>query len=149
MKVYILREDSHYNYASIIGVYTEKAFDRITTKMLDEYWKNYNYQLEAIKTKYLNEDNEKRLEYIYKSEEILVLERKAKQNNDMKQYWSLKRERKHLLREAQKIKNRYEEQITLLNTRFGIFPYNKDSDLLQIYLNRNNLSVQEFEITEE
>lgn len=148
MKIYILREDD-YDYTSILGVYTKEALDRITTEMLDEYWKDYNSQLEAIKTKYLNEDNEIRLEYIYKSEEMLVLEKKAKQNKDMEQYWSLKRARKQLLREAQKIKNRYEGQITLLNTRFGIFPYNKDSDLLQIYLNRNNLSIQEFEITEK
>lgn len=148
MKIYILREDD-YDYASILGVYTKEALDQVMNEMLNEYLKDYNSQLEAIETKYLKEDNEIRLEYIYRSEEMLVLEKKAKQNNDMEQYWSLKRERKHLLREAQKIKNRYEKQITLLNTRFGIFPYNKDSDLLQIYLNRNNLSVQEFEITEE
>ena len=148
MKIYILQED-YYDYTSILGVYTKEALDRVMNEMLNEYLKDYNSQLEAIKTKYLNEDNEKRLEYIYKSEEILVLEKKAKQNNDMEQYWSLKRERKHLLHEAQKIKNRYERQITLLNTRFGIFPYDKDSDLLPIYLNRNKLSVQEFEITEE
>lgn len=148
MKIYILREDD-YDYTSILGVYTKEALDRVMNEMLNEYLKNYNSQLEAIETKYLKEDNEIRLEYIYRSEEMLVLEKKAKQNNDMEQYWSLKRARKQLLREAQKIKDAYDRKISLLQARFGIFEYTDDSDLLQIYLNRNNLSVQEFEIIEE